>query len=760
MSDINLIIQATDSASTVLNRINQNVDKLEKKAGKATGITKKLGAGLVAAGAAFAAFGVISKIQDTINDMDDLAKRARAVGATSEKSFVQFQMASQLLAEGGLTASETDRAFRNLNTRLAKGLEGNKAYAGVMDKLGGSILDANGKLKSTPELFSAVATAMQNGTINITDAQKILGEQVGPKILGVFQDLETKGISAADAMADVAANMAIVDLEDAQRAEQFNDSVGRLKEGMTQLMIDAVAPLLPTLIELSDKVLANMPAIIEGVKGAFDTLSPVFDLIGTVMTNIVIPGFSLLVDTLGHVATAIAPLVESSIPLIVSMMESAKERTKAVVDVLVPLGEAVLPHLVTAFDLATTAIGKVKDIVTPLAKSTIPLLQTAFDTVKETISKVVDVVTPLVDATLPALATGFETAKTAISAVVDLITGIPEKFTAVLDSATALKDGVVNTFTGMKDKMTSLTESATSAVSDKFFSMYDYLVGNSVVPDMVDGIIEEMKMMATEMDKEAARGTQAVNAHMDKMSEKAIVAARRTTLFKKAVSGVKKSQQEYGDSLHVNQEMLKKLPQLYADGEIGIAQYSASLDEFGAQFAPMEVKAFRSMSAIKDGFHNMSGSVTDVFYNMFTGVTSAFEGLKSIAGMVFQMVAKAIIQAYIVKPLLGFMTGGLGFGLFANGGIMPAGKPAIVGERGPELIMPQNNTRIMSNTNSRQSLSGSGSTESAGGDVTVNFTLNAVDTQSGVEFLVDNSDIVTNIVQEAFNRRGRQGPLG
>ena len=154
MSDINLIIQATDSASAVLNRISQNVEKLETKTNKASGITKKLGGALVAAGAAFAAFGVMSKMKETIDDMDDLAKRARAVGATSEKSFAQFQIASQLLAEGGLSASETDRAFRNLNSRMQKGLEGNKAYAAVVEKLGDSVLDSNGKLKSTPDLLT------------------------------------------------------------------------------------------------------------------------------------------------------------------------------------------------------------------------------------------------------------------------------------------------------------------------------------------------------------------------------------------------------------------------------------------------------------------------------------------------------------------------------------------------------------------------------------------------------------------------------
>ena len=49
-----------------------------------------------------------------------------------------------------------------------------------------------------------------------------------------------------------------------------------------------------------------------------------------------------------------------------------------------------------------------------------------------------------------------------------------------------------------------------------------------------------------------------------------------------------------------------------------------------------------------------------------------------------------------------------------------------------------------------------------GGDapLNVNFTINAVDTQTGVEFLLENKRVITSVVQEAYNRRGQQGPLG
>jgi hypothetical protein len=41
----------------------------------------------------------------------------------------------------------------------------------------------------------------------------------------------------------------------------------------------------------------------------------------------------------------------------------------------------------------------------------------------------------------------------------------------------------------------------------------------------------------------------------------------------------------------------------------------------------------------------------------------------------------------------------------------------------------------------------------------VNFTINAIDTQTGVGFLLQNKPAIINMVSDAYNRRGRNGPL-
>jgi len=85
-------------------------------------------------------------------------------------------------------------------------------------------------------------------------------------------------------------------------------------------------------------------------------------------------------------------------------------------------------------------------------------------------------------------------------------------------------------------------------------------------------------------------------------------------------------------------------------------------------------------------------------------------------------------------------------GPFADGGNLPAGKFGLVGEQGPELITGP--AKVISNEESF----GNG-----GGQPAVNITIQAIDTQTGTEFLLKNKKQITGIIQGAYNKRGKQG---
>ena len=81
---------------------------------------------------------------------------------------------------------------------------------------------------------------------------------------------------------------------------------------------------------------------------------------------------------------------------------------------------------------------------------------------------------------------------------------------------------------------------------------------------------------------------------------------------------------------------------------------------------------------------------------------------------------------------------------FSKGGGIAKGQPAIVGERGAELFIPNQAGQIT------QASRGTGT-----GNVNVNFTINTIDSKGFDEALVQNRGTITAIINNAVNEKGR-----
>ena len=82
---------------------------------------------------------------------------------------------------------------------------------------------------------------------------------------------------------------------------------------------------------------------------------------------------------------------------------------------------------------------------------------------------------------------------------------------------------------------------------------------------------------------------------------------------------------------------------------------------------------------------------------------------------------------------------------FAQGGAVSKGKPVVVGERGPELFVPNSTGQITQNAR------GTG-----GESVVVNFNINTIDSRGFDEALYQNRGTITAIINNAVNEKGRR----
>ncbi|MGL6282661.1 MAG: hypothetical protein ACRC2J_09675 [Microcoleaceae cyanobacterium] len=146
----------------------------------------------------------------------------------------------------------------------------------------------------------------------------------------------------------------------------------------------------------------------------------------------------------------------------------------------------------------------------------------------------------------------------------------------------------------------------------------------------------------------------------------------------------------------------------------------AGLDAINAELEQNKIQFFEQLSLerIKELSQNVSGLLTPAFEGMFDAIFQGgnvikgfFDGLKSSVQQVIQKLITTAALAGIISAITGGAgaVGGSSFlgafksllGFRANGGPVGAGSPYIVGERGPELFLPNTNGNIINNASTR-----------------------------------------------------------
>ena len=135
-------------------------------------------------------------------------------------------------------------------------------------------------------------------------------------------------------------------------------------------------------------------------------------------------------------------------------------------------------------------------------------------------------------------------------------------------------------------------------------------------------------------------------------------------------------------------------------------------------------EAVKQQAALAEGIAQAMGQgMTQAFDALINGAKSWGAALRDIAANVLRDIANQLIQIYVIEQSIGFLkayltpfspltplgggggqigrfgTLGPNYGIpqFANGGRPPVGRPSLVGERGPELFVPDRSGTIIPN---------------------------------------------------------------
>lgn len=271
-------------------------DSLSKTEKNSKGVAQKMGSGLktaakwgvgiaAAAGTAAAAAGGLAVKAAGAGDRID--KMSQKLGM-SRSGFQEWEF---ILSQSGTSIETMQRGMKTLNQRMIENVEGTGTGAEVFDKLGISVLDANGKMKDQEALFNESVKAfqgMEDGAEKTALAQDLLGRS-GQELMpllngnkGSLEDMQQTykdlGIEISDGAVDASV--------------KFTDTMDQLKRSLGFVTTAIGVQVMPIFQALADWVIANMP-LIQQIVGF------VFSAIGNGI-SFVVSWLRTIIDSLGQ----------------------------------------------------------------------------------------------------------------------------------------------------------------------------------------------------------------------------------------------------------------------------------------------------------------------------------------------------------------------------------------------------------------------------------------------------------------------------
>lgn len=405
--------------------------------GNATGAVTSLGGALrgigplaVAAGGALAAIGAgqfISSVAEVTARTQDLKTALETVTGSADNADAAFQFINDFATTTPFNIEELTQTFIKLKSA---GIEPTKELLTTFGDAASVSTDKVGSLQAMADLFSRTTS----GGLGLEDLNRLADR--GINVFGILEE-----------------QLGITRLE----VSEF----GKTAEGAQKIR---------------DALVAGFNEDFGGgMARAADNISVAFSNLGIAADNALLAvGEGGLGAGLQYAAEAITQLLGQNSDLAEMFGSVLGEAVITATDAIVGLIENIQEGGPT-LDLIREAVSNVAEIM---------------GTLWEQGQRVYEALEPLTSVVFPALGEvlGFITdvIVTVVTGFADLVSGISEAVT----SAENFRDAVTGAFTAVKDTVVNTVSSLVTSVIDLFQGLYDTLWGNSIIRDLIDGIIE------------------------------------------------------------------------------------------------------------------------------------------------------------------------------------------------------------------------------------------------------------------------------
>ena len=463
----------------------------------------------------------------------------------------------------------------------------------------------------------------------------------------------------------------------------------------------------------------------------------------------------------------------------VGATQTIEKTSEAIVDFVTQIGETRFPtalqdraetlsgaisNMNDSFSEFFFAIGEggLKDVMTEVALATKDMLDEA---------------RPLAAAVGAKLKVAFDGLKIAIQFVVDnmnkllLISGL---FMALGLATTLLRAGIAAAKMARSIGLLKVAMIALNKVSKGNIIMLIGVIAAEqlglldAAAERVGGVLESLGEKFTDfMGLDDSEGTEESLNSLSKEMEELITKFQEGTADAKSLDAV----------LKLAEGNIKQLAFVYeglnaalANGTITLDQANAKLRDFLRSTGPFGT----ALAEIADQVETLSDGFASDFVNALMEGESAMDSFKNFAKQVVAMVISTFMKLLVIQPIVDAILGAFNLSGTkgspitptatatgdAGGGTMQANRPRLVGERGPELFIPNVGGTLLNNMNTKGAMGG----QSIVVNQSLNFSTGVVPTVRAeiTKMMPQINDATKAAVLEAAARGGayRRGLLG
>jgi phage-related protein len=406
--------------STIANlmvKLGLNAKDFEKGVSSATKKSSKLKTGLmtvgkvaagVAAGAAAVGTGMFAAANKFASAADRVDKLSQRLGISRQA----FQEWDFILSQSGVSIDSMQNGLRTLAKRMGEAANGTGKGAEAFARLGISVYDSNGALKSQEEVFEEVVRALQGmeeGIEKANIAQELFGRN-GQELLpllnakgGTIDELKQKAHELGLVMSDEMIDAGVL----------FTDTMDQAKRAMQAIFYSVAAEILPIFQALLDWVLKHLPSI----KSVF---SFVFDVIGAV--------------------------IQMGVSWIQELMSWIENWVKSNRDSLSSIKDDFLRYLGMVWDFVRTVFNHIKDIIKHVMGLIVPFIQSQLAKIQAFWAENGEMIMQAVQNAFSFVKSVIETVMPAIKWIIEYIWGAIQ---GIISGALDVIMGLVQTFAAL-----------------------------------------------------------------------------------------------------------------------------------------------------------------------------------------------------------------------------------------------------------------------------------------------------------------------